>query len=107
MRNEQNLSLRSGFNQFVNNARQWGICTGTNIANFYNRSREIAHRKQPHRERGTKFIEGANTRLQTSTLTDADQRRAIDTWKRKSRKFTDTYNRGLEKADVMHDVAFA
>ena len=101
------MSLRSGFNQFVNNARQWGIRSGANIANSYNKTREIAHRIQPHLERGTKFIEGANTRLQTSTLTDADQRRAIDTWTRKLRKFTDTYNRGLEKADVMHDVAFA
>ena len=97
------MSLRSGFNNFLNNARQWGLRTGTNVRNFYTQAREIAHKVQPHLNRGTQFVENMNTQVQRG-LNNQGQRETIDTWTRKLRKFTDDYNKGLDKADRVHDV---
>ena len=63
------MSLRSGFNRFVENTRQWGLRTDTQVKNFYNQARQVARKVQPHLDKTTKFVDGVNVPAQRA-LTD-------------------------------------
>lgn len=100
------MSLRSGIQQFYQNAKQWGLRSGTQVRDFFNKGREVARRIQPHLEKGTKFAETVNRHAQQA-LTDPEQRRQVASWTTRLRKFTDDYNVALNKIDLAHDVITA
>ena len=99
------MSLRSGFQSFASNIRQWGLRTGTNVRIDYNKARQIANTVQPHLQKTTRFIEGVNTGLQRTQVLTSGDREKVDTWTRKLRNFSDNYDKTLNKWERIHDIA--
>ena len=100
------MSLRTGIQSLYQNARSWGIRSGTNLRNYFNKGREIARRVQPHLEKGVQFAETVNEHMQRN-LTDAQHKQRVASWTTNHRKFTNDYNIALNKADLVHDVLLA
>ena len=98
--------LRTGISNFFQNAKSWELRTGTQLKEFYNKSREIAHRVRPHLEQTARIAENVNTQLQRD-LSNLKHRETAGNWTNRLRKFTDTYNTALTKADQMHDIVMS
>lgn len=101
------MPLRSGIMNFANNVRQWGLRTGASLQQFYNRGRHLANQAHPLLIRGTHFMEGVSQGASRSTAFSPESKHALDTWSRKLRQMTDQYGVLLNKANLMHEVAFA
>ena len=100
------MSLRTGIQLLYQNARSWGIKSGTNLRDYFNKGQEIARHVQPHLEEGVQFAETVNEHVQRN-LTPAQHKQRVASWTANLRKFTNDYNIALNTADLVHDVLLA
>ena len=95
------MSLR--FNQFVNNVKGWGLRTGNNLREFYEKTRTIAQKAKPILEKTSNVAENVNRHAQR-LLTDPGHKQAADWWTSRLKKFSQDYNRLLHKSERIRDV---
>lgn len=101
------MLLRSGISQFANNVRQWGLRTGAQLQQFYTRGRTIANQAHPLLIKGSTFMDNLSHNAGRSTAFSPETKHNLNTWSSKFKDFTQQYGKVLEKANLMHDVAFA
>lgn len=105
--NKPIMSLRSGISNFANNVRQWGLRSGAALQQFYHQGRDVANRAHPLLIKGSHFMENLSHNAGRSTAFSPESKHNLNTWSTKLRQMTDKYGVLLNKANLMHDIAFA
>ena len=101
------MPLRSGITNFFNNARQWGLRTGTNLVNYYNQARNVADQAHPLLLKTNRLIEEVSEGIQSNPHIGEKSKRHLGTLNERMRKLTEGYGTALSKANTVHDLIAA